>query len=70
MLLRTQVETELGESAAIAEYREMFEAFCEDGQITDEERAMLVERQAELKLSAADVERVEAAVMARKDVEV
>jgi hypothetical protein len=42
-----------------AEYREMFLAFYEDSEISDEERAILIEKQVELDLTDEDVQRIE-----------
>ena len=68
--LRTHAESGLRESATVAEYREMFEAFFEDGQITDDERAILVDRQVELGLSQPEVDQIEAAVLRRNGLKV
>ena len=64
--LGLQVASEAGESAAVIEYRDMFDAFFEDGVINEEERAILTERQVELKLSQEQVDEIEATVIGRR----
>jgi hypothetical protein len=59
-------EAELSEPEACVEYREMFEAFYEDGEITDDERALLVERQVELGLTDEQVRQIETTAMAKR----
>ena len=68
--LRTQVESALHEAPRVTEYREMFEAFFEDGEITDDERAILIERQVELKLAQNEVDEIEASVIGRNGLRV
>ncbi len=57
-LIKT-VEAEFNQPEAFVEYREMFEAFFEDGEISDDERALLVERQVELGLTDEQVREIE-----------
>jgi hypothetical protein len=64
--LMGMVEAEFTEPDTVVEYREMFEALYEDGQITDDERALLVERQVELGLADDDVQRIEERVIRKK----
>lgn len=52
-----------GEPPAKAEYRQMFLAFSEQGEISEEQRALLVSTQAELGLSDQEVEEIEKRAM-------
>jgi DNA recombination-dependent growth factor C len=63
------VEIEFQEPETSVEYREMFEAFYEDGEISDDERALLVERQVELNLSDEQVQEIEAAMIGKRKAE-
>lgn len=66
--LIARAQDELSEPQEAREYRDMFAAFFEDGQIDDSERALLIERQVELGLTDAQVKVVEDAVRARREV--
>lgn len=54
-----KIQNGLAESRELREYRDMFEAFFEDGEIDENERAILIERQVELELSDSQVQAVE-----------
>jgi hypothetical protein len=60
------VEAEFNEPESLIEYREMFEAFYEDGEITDDERALLIERQVELGLTDEQVKEAEIIVTGKR----
>jgi hypothetical protein len=64
-LMKT-VESESQEPEAFVEYREMFEAFYEDGEISDDERALLIERQVELSLTDEQAEQIESAIVGKR----
>jgi hypothetical protein len=55
--------TDKGESPARIEYREMFQAFLDQGEIDDDQRAQLVSTQIELNLSTEEAEEIESKVM-------
>jgi hypothetical protein len=57
--LLTLAQSEFALPETHAEYREMFLAFYEDSEISDEERAILIEKQVELDLTDEDVQRIE-----------
>lgn len=59
-------EAELGESPSCRQYREIFEAFYEDGDISEDERAILVEQQVELGLSDEQVQEIEIEIISRR----
>jgi Tubulin like len=60
------VEAEFNEPESFIEYREMFEAFYEDGEISEDERALLVERQVELGLTDEQVRQIEITVTGQR----
>lgn len=64
--LIAKTQEELSEPREAGEYRNMFEAFFEDGEIDDSERATLVEQQVELGLSDSQVQAIESQVKAKR----
>lgn len=61
-----EVRTELFGSQKFTEYQELFEAFFEDGEINEDERAVLIERQVELELTDEQVKSIESSITTRR----
>lgn len=61
-----KVRTELFGSNKITEYQEMFEAFFEDGEISEEERAILIEKQFELGITDEQTEPIEQSIKSKR----
>jgi hypothetical protein len=61
-----EIRNELFGSQSVKEYKELFEAFYEDGEINEDERAVLIERQIELELSDEQVKTIESDIMTRR----
>lgn len=62
-----EVLAELFGSPNLKEYEELFEAFYEDGEINEDERAILIERQIELELTDEQVKAIELSITTRRD---
>jgi hypothetical protein len=61
-----EIISELFGSNNLKEYQEIYEAFFEDGEISDDERAILIERQVELELTDEQVKSIEASIKSRR----
>lgn len=61
-----EVRSEMFGSQKEREYQELFEAFYDDGEITDEESAFLVDRQHELDLTDEQVQKIKTSVISKK----
>jgi hypothetical protein len=61
-----EVRSEMFGSQKEREYQELFEAFYDDGEITDEESAILVDRQHELGLTDERVQKIKTSVISKK----
>lgn len=61
-----EVRSEMFGSQKEREYLELFEAFYEDGEISDEEEAFLVDRQHELDLTDEQVQKIKTSVISKK----
>jgi len=60
------IKCELFGSSCLKEYQEMFEAFFEDGEIDESERALLIERQFELELTDEQVQSIESSIISAR----
>ncbi len=61
-----KLKSELFGSNKLKDYQEMFEAFFEDGEISEEERAILIERQCELGITDEQAQSIEQSIKSRR----